>query len=130
MTTQTTDHAQQQAKAQLESIRELVAALNKAREEGEGDDEAHDNINNDALSVEVRSGWTTPGEALCPMEFSILLCTGGPAVRIIGELSEHNEPESARLQYQEWGTPWTDYPLTEDEEETVLAYCSCFYFGE
>ena len=34
-----------------------------------------------ALSVDVRSGWGTPGK-LEPEEFQILLSTGGPALRI------------------------------------------------
>ena len=33
----------------------------------------------------------------------------GPHVRITGKLNQHGEPESARLEYQDWGTPWTEY---------------------
>jgi len=63
------------------------------------------------------------------LEFTILLCTGGPAVRIIGELNEHQEPESARIEYQDWFTAWEDMPLTSEQQEKVLTYCRQFYFA-
>lgn len=129
MNTTDKDHARQQAKAQLESIQEMVLAMSNA-DSASSEEDARQTIQEDALSVEVRSGWHSPGDKVELGEFNILLCTGGPAVRIIGGLSEHHEPESARLEYQDWGTPWTDYSLTSEEEETLLAYASCFYFGE
>lgn len=97
---------------------------------GWSEDEARERIQEDALSVEVRSGWTIPGRPMQPEEYMILLCTGGPACRIVGDLSEHNEPESARIEHQDWFTPWTEYRLTSEEEEDVLTYARQFYFGE
>ena len=38
----------------------------------------------DALDIQVRSDWHSLGEDPETAEFSILLCTGGPAVRIKG----------------------------------------------
>lgn len=134
-----TSHSEQQAKAQLESIREMVAALRDAET---GDDrapnykareDAEETIQQDPLSVEVRSGWYSLGARDAdtkPAEFMILLCTGGPACRIIGNLSEYCEPESARIEHQDWFTPWTEYRITKDEEADVLTYCRQFYFGE
>jgi hypothetical protein len=121
-----------QAKAQFDSIAAMVKALNAA---DEGDDEdARDAtrtaITEDPLSVQVRSGWYTPGDSAEPEEYMILQCTGGPAVRIIGELGEYNEPSTASIQHQDWGTPWADYRLTREQEEIVLTYVRCFYFGE
>jgi len=86
------------------------------------------------LSVEVRGGWHTPGqltaeEACRPEEFCILLSTGGPALRIMGELDEHCQPTRAYLQYQDWGTPWTDYYET-GIGEVLLKWASVFYFGD
>lgn len=136
----TENHAKDQARAQLESIIEMVDTLEKAQEtegevEYEGDmldeDGARARITEDALSVEVRTDWHAPGaEDSKPTEYTILLCTGGPACRVIGNLSEYQEPESARIEYQDWFTPWIDYPLDSKEEEKVLAYCRQFYFGE
>ena len=76
------------------SIVEMVAALQTATD----DDDARMSILEDALSVEVRSGWVSLGADRVPMEpeeFCILLTTGGPAVRIRGELDEHKEPSRA-----------------------------------
>lgn len=105
------------------TITEMVAALEADR------DDAERRIHEDALSVEVRSGWHTPGDGnTAPTEFKILITTGGPAVRIIGELNEHAEPICAWLEVQDWGTPWTEY--TNADDATLLAYANCFYFGE
>ena len=131
MATIDTDRAENQAKAQLESIREMVAALEKADASGTEDerDEARRHIDEDALSVEVRSDWHTPGGDSDPGEYCILLCTGGPAVRIIGRLGNFSEPESARLQYQDWFTEWQELILSHDEYADLLTYAQCFYFG-
>jgi len=127
------DHAKDQARLQYESITEMVQALHlfgKDDYEEEALEQARERIQNDPLSVEVRSGWHTPGVGDSPAEeYRILLCTGGPAVHIIGTLSEYLEPDSARIQYQDWGTPWTDYPLTSKQEATVLEYAQQFYYG-
>lgn len=94
----------------------------------ESEEEARERIQEDALSVEVRSGWSSLGDSLSAEEFCILLTTGGPAVRIRGELDEHLEPHRAWLEVQDWGTPWTQY--FKAKQETLLAYAQCFCFGE
>ena len=179
------NHALEQAKTQLGSIVEMVAALDRERamvayvkelsdeeiqelaveasviepedEEKETDieslrervlwevensgfepsafefdeDEARQTIQEDALSVQVRSGWYTLGEDQPePEEFEILLCTGGPAVRIVGDLNS-GSPDRPRLEYQDWFTSWTEYfPPTEQERDALQTYCEQFYFGE
>mgnify|MGYP001559140860 CR=1 FL=1 len=127
----TTKEAESQARAQLESIIELVSALNDSgdQEDDDANEAAVTAIHEDALSVEVRSGWASPGAGLEPAEYCILLCTGGPAVRIIGDLDRYSEPQTARLEYQDWGTPWTRYPVSGEEEDALLTYASQFYFG-
>lgn len=92
------------------------------------EDDARQAIQEDALSVEVSSGWYTPGSDHEPEEFNILLCTGGPACRIRGELGQWKEPDRAWLEYQDWGTPWTEY--FDADQDTLLAYAREFYFGE
>lgn len=134
MKTQTEqNHAKAQAFAQLESILEMVDALKLADENGmdEERDEARTAIHEDALSVQVRSGWVDSfdeNEAQAAEEFCILLCTGGPAVRLIGSL-ESGDPSSARLEYQDWGTPWTELHEALEHQDALLAYASTFYFG-
>jgi len=100
------------------------------REQYHDEDEARERIQEDPLSVQVRSGWHTPCEASEPMEYEILLCTGGPAVRIIGQLGRYNEPESAELQCQDWSTPWEELITTGEDNEALLTYARSFYFGE
>lgn len=91
-------------------------------------DDAAERIQEDPLEIQVRSGWANLGDSLNPEEFQILLCTGGPAVRIRGELDQHREPCRAWLEYQDWGTPWTQY--FDASQDTLLQYCQQFYFGE
>lgn len=90
-------------------------------------DEARERIQQDALSVRI-FGERTDGEWEAD-KFEILLTTGGPAVRIMGELDGNSEPSHAWLETQDWGTPWTEYYET-GIRDTLLAYCRCFYFGE
>lgn len=96
-------------------------------------------IQDDPLSVSVRSGWYSPGarEDAAPEEFEILLCVGGPACRLIGSLGTHCEPLDVRIEVQDWSTPWTDYlPVDRDGKvvsgwrDTLLEYARQFYFGD
>jgi len=94
-------------------------------------EEARERIEQDALSVDVRSDWHTPGdEDSKPSQFRILLCTGGPAVQIRGELNDYMEPSRAWLEVQDWFVPWEEMYLGEGSQDILLAYARCFYFGE
>lgn len=132
-------NARAHGQAQYESIKEMVRTLetaNEADDGGRGYEDAERAIHEDALSVEVRSGWRSSDAAYGPPdEYRILLCTGGPAVRICGRLNKHGDPENAKLQVQDWFTPWTDFaPEDPDDnagpEEIMLVYVRQFYFGE
>ena len=120
--------AREQGQAQYDSIKELVAGLG----DEEKADSAREAITQDPLSVLVRGGWHEPGkDAGAPQEFEILLSTGGPAVRLIGTLDDHGEPDSVRLQVQDWFQPWTDFqPQGNDRDAVLMSYAQCFYFGE
>ena len=89
-------------------------------------------IHEDALSVEVRSDWYTPGwhHPDSPSEYNILLGTGGPASRIIGDLNKHCQPTSAHFEYQDWFKPWTRARLSGADEDVLLKYAQAHYFGE
>lgn len=121
----------------VETLREAVA-VNLADETLDDpdfefdEDEARQAINEDPLSIEVRSNWYTldADEAQRkPSEFCILLCTGGPAVRIVGDLDENSQPSRPRLQHQDWGTPWMEYSPANGSG-ALQTYCEQFYFGE
>lgn len=82
-----------------------------------------------ALSVEVRSGWQTPDSPLDPEEFQILLTTGGPALRLVGEL-DGSEPARCWFEVQDWGTPWTAlFTRHEFEANAKDWFASLFWFG-
>jgi len=128
-------NSERQAKAQLESIIEMVKAVEDASGVDEGDQEeareaALQTIYEDPLEVAVRSGWVSCREAMVPKEYMILLCTGGPAVRIVGDLDGWGQPESATLFHQDWGTPWIEYLVDRDQEDALISYARNFYFGE
>ena len=90
-----------------EEYREELAELEEAAGDYESQEEAEQAIYDNPLSIEYRSGWASSREEMQPEEFQILLCTGGPAVRIMGELDFQGEPYRAWFEYQDWGTPWT-----------------------
>ncbi len=119
--------AKEQGQAQYDSIREMVTQL-------EDDEEsARRVIMEDALSVQVRSDRYVPGnDPGKPDEFEILLCTGGPAVRLIGTLDRYCQAETVRMQVQDWFQPWTPFDPTfeDDEEDVLLTYARCFWFGD
>lgn len=107
-----------------EELEELTAQAGEC----ESREDAERRISEDPLSLEVRSGWTSLGEPLQAEEFNILLSTGGPAVRIVGELNQHGEPYRAWLEVQDWFKPWTQY--FGASQSVLLTYCQQFYFGE
>lgn len=119
----------------IEELREaIVEAIVEDDEEPDGfewdEDEARERVLDDALEVQVRGGWRGVGEKDDDEaeEFSILLTTGGPAVRIMGELSD-GQPTRAWLEVQDWGTPWTEH-FEEGAGEVLLEYASAFCFEE
>lgn len=127
------NRSKEQALAQLESIVKMIAALEKAKDENDDAaiEAAQNAIQCDPLSAEVRTDWHSPGdEDTKPTHFRILLCTGGPAVQITGELSIYGEPETAELEHQDWFIPWTRCcNNTEQQYAALLAYAQEFYFG-
>lgn len=139
------ERAKLQGQAQYDSIAEMVQRLRVAEDQAVGGPDeteaARRWIEEDALSVEVRSGWELPSAfretsdkhgfpTLRPAEYCVLLCTGGPACRIVGELDANCEPETARMQVQDWFQPWTDFEPKDFAEDVLLAYAGAFWYGE
>jgi len=131
------EHAKQQARAQLDSIVDLMAALKRARSgeaillDGEEmDGEAlEERAREWPLSVLVRSGWSIPGGQMTPTEYELLLCTGGPAVRIRGEISEYGDPATAMLECQDWFTRWEPLIASTAETDALVGFAALFWFG-
>ncbi len=111
-----------------EELRELHEAATLEGHTLTSQDDARERIEESALSCEVRSGWANVGDALNAEEFRICLTAGGPALQIRGELDEHGQPDRAWLEYQNWGTGWTQY--FDIEQSTLLTFAQVFYFGE
>lgn len=121
------DYADELDEEELVELEVLEQAANGC----ESEDEVRERIEQDALEVMVRSEWYSPGETdVEPDQFYILLCSGGSAVRIMGELNEFGQPDRAWLEYQDWGTPWTGRTNSPGEMGTLIAYAECFYFGD
>ena len=131
-------NAIQEARAHLDAIRELVTAIECARANGystfDGEEMSLDELEERAqewpLSVLVRSSWISPGGEMRASEYEVLLSTGGPAVRIRGDLSEHCEPETVRLECQDWFVAWERLSIDPSEAEALLRFVELFYFGE
>lgn len=104
-----------------EELSELEAAAGDCTSE----DDARERIQDDPLSLRI-FGERIDGEWQAD-RFELLLTTGGPAVRIMGELDD-SEPTRAWLEVQDWGTPWTDY-YQEGIGDVLLDYCRVFCFG-
>lgn len=115
-----------QANADALSELEELAELENQAGDCESEDDARERIEEDPLSIEIRSDWVNPGEELTPCEFRIVLCTGGPHVEIVGDLNQYSEPTSCRVIYKDWGDRGELYDF---DHAIVLRYCQCFYFG-
>lgn len=108
---------------------EELAELEEAAGDCENEDDARQRVLDDPLSIEVRGDWHAPGDGSDDVEFMILLGTGGPAMRIRGEL-RNGEPYRAWIEVQDWFTAWTEYHGNAIEQDELLTYCQCFHFGE
>ena len=143
-TTVKENYALTNCKGQLESIKELYRNYKEAEsnEDYEAQEELREQAQEEALSVEFRSGWTHDLNDMKPEQFKILLSTGGPACQIIGDLNQYQEAMnySIEIQYQDWGTPWESLQLNSHyanqnpnitpDHEALEWFCRCFYFGE
>ena len=103
----------------LEELTEQAAGCSDA-------DEALERLEENPLGIQYRSGWEYDTYDLTPHEFSILLCTGGPAVRIRGYMDNYGSPSNAWVEYQDWGTPWTELSLYNS---TALEYAQLLIQG-
>ena len=142
-TTKKEAHAITNARGQLESIKELYRNYKQAESDDDytKEDEIREQAQDEALSVEFRSGWhSSVDDDIVPEEFKILLSTGGPACQIIGKLDEYKQPTDIEIQYQDWGTFWEPLQLNctyadkspniTSDYEALEWFCNCFYFGE
>lgn len=105
-----------------------LAELESTAGDCTSEDEARERIQEDPISIEVRSGWTSNAADFEPEEFRIVLCTGGPHVELVGDLSR-GAPSRVRVLYRDWGTSGEYFPDVY-ERLAIEAYCEQFYFDE
>ena len=48
----------------------------------------------------------------------------------MGKLDQYKQPTSASFEYQDWFKPWTEVYTDSADDEVMLTYAQCFYFGE
>lgn len=118
----------------IATLAELAETLRDAIESNDRDaiEAAERAIDEDPLEIRVRSGWHCPGEQPGkPEEFEILLSTGGPAMRIRGQLDYYGQPETFHVEVQDWFQPWQSFGINADQGDLIRDYyLSQFYFGE
>ena len=105
---------------------EELAELEDAAGDCSDDEEARERIQNDPLSIEVRSDWCNYWEEMTPSEARIVLCTGGPHVEILCDL-DRGQPSRPRVIYKDWGTSGE---LFDFDHDAVTTYLEQLYFGE
>jgi len=120
------EQAREQAKSKLKSIMALVERAHHAQTHDM--DAIEEEIFNSPLSVEVSSGWTPVGEKLKPAKYNLLMTTGGPGTRIVGDLDTEGIPATVDIEYQDWNTPWTKYPLSNEELQAILEFAQYFSY--
>lgn len=132
-------HAISNAKGWLETI---IGLVQKRRAAMEADDtEAMEEVDREIaeapLSVLIRDNWHQPGadrsdsDQVYPVEYEILLTTGGPALRIYGRLDNYNQPDEwPLLQWQDWGVEWTTLPDGHEHRDELQAFANSFYYGD
>lgn len=108
----------ERAAADAEELQWLESALN----DFDDAEDAEQRIYELPLSVEVRSGWHTPGEESTPEEFRVVLCTGGPHVELLGELDHNGEPCRVWVAARDWGQYVDDVSECRDYAGTLLAF--------
>lgn len=129
MTTTAINHAAANAAAWCETILDQLDRLKAAcRDSDETYETIREEIQDSPLSLQVRSDWSDLGSAPEPTELCILLSIGGPALRIVGTLGRFNCPEDCRLEYQDWGTPWTEYRAIGSA--VLDSWAAQFYWGD
>ena len=83
------------------------------------------------LSVMVGTDeWFRVGEQLEPNRFELLMCTGGPAMRVVGSLCRHGMPSDAVVEWQDWFKPWTAYEGANYFHQLALEWFVNFFCFE
>ena len=90
-----------------------------------------DELREEPLSVLVgHSGWVSPGSELVPNKFELMISTGGPAMRVVGEIL-YGSASDPVVEWQDWFKPWTEYNNEQEAlQEALEWFCNLFVFGD
>jgi len=123
------DHAIENARGHLA---EIVAESKAIEADSDATDEHGESLLEcwqcRPLDVSVRTDWYNPydpNQTPTPAEYQILLTTGGPGLRIYGELAD-GEPQTAFLEWQDWAVPWTRLEASDEEQAALLHFAQQF----
>ena len=112
-------------------ISEIENLLNRFRNASALDkeyDEIYEAIIEFPLEILVRPDWHHIGGTSNFYEYKIILCTVGPACRIIGKFDSRG-PITAEIQYADWVTPWASIAISMKKEGILLEFAS-FFLGD
>ncbi len=111
------NRAEKMAQACFDSIKDMFTRYDEAIKK---DDEEKQ----ESISTEIEES----NYSISVTKFySIELAGGGPAVRIFGELADDDQPATAELQFQDWGTPWIE--LRSVDNDILIRYAEHFYYA-
>ena len=81
------------------------------------------------VSVEVRTDWVYAGfyGNQHPVDYKIVMTTGGPHIEIYGRLNHTVEPENVNMFYRD-GSDSFNVTLTKEEEKTLLWFVKLFQY--
>ena len=81
------------------------------------------------VSVEVRTDWVYAGfyGNQHPVDYKIVMTTGGPHIEIYGRLNHTVEPENVNMSYKD-GSDSFNVTLTKEEEKTLLWFVKLFQY--
>lgn len=106
-------------KSWASGLREQLDALDF----DERTDEARDELMNSVLSVErLTRNYHDEIDT-----WEILICTGGPAARILVTTDWQGRPEMSEWQYQDWFEPWYAPPQDGDMGRLIGDFADLFY---
>jgi len=113
-----------------ESLARAAISIEALREQYHDREDALEYIYELPLEICVRTGWEPVGGPRKRLadEYYILLCSGGPAVRIWGELDDYGEPCTAVLEYQDWFTEWVPHTGGHQHKDELLEFARCFSY--
>jgi len=118
----------------VSTAQDILELYQEVQAEGTTDErieEIQQQVRDWPLSVDVRStSWVSVGAEMEADEFQILLGTGGPAMRITGDIDEYREAGNPLMQVQDWFKPGTTCDTTDEQDEALCWFISLFYFGE